>query len=195
LLVINAGTATRIGLVALLLVAPLIGRETPNWYRDVQWLNARGWFSPIGSFDLLAQLQSREGKTPNVIASPEYAVLEELRRVNPEHDLVFYPYSLGILEGHVPGMLGPYWCYIQATHSYSAASIISNLAETTYGHPIDPQDLFTLRMEEIHASLPAERIKTLFAEGRMTWFISTRLYPELSLESRVGAYYIYRKPL
>jgi hypothetical protein len=195
LLLGSAGTPTRIGLVALLLVGPLIGREIPNWYRDVQWLTARGWFSPIGSFDLLAQLQSREGTKPSVIERPEYAVLEELRRINPRHDLVFYPYSLGILEGHVPGMLGPYWCYIQATHSYAAASIISNLAETTYGRPIDPQDLFTPRMEEIHASIPAERIKTLFAEGRMTWFISTRLYPELSLERRVGEYYIYRKPL
>ena len=192
----RGGGLVRVGLVVMLVVAPLIASELPTWYEDSQWLTRHGWMSPISQIELLSQLQIRENSPALTVDSSAYSVLQALQRINPQKDMVFYPWSLGILDGQIPGMFAPFPCQNMAISSYAGVSIIHNFAESVYGHTIDPRDLFKARqMEEIHNAMTVERIRTLFARGRMSWFISKRLYLELPTEEQVGEYYIYRNPL
>ena len=159
-------------------------------------MSRRGWMSPISQTDLVSQLESRENRQPLSGDSAAYSVLQLLQRINPQRDVVFYPWSLGILSGRFPGILSPFYCDNAATSSYAAVSVLHNFAESVYGQTIDPKDLFKQRMEIVHHNaMTLERIRILFDTGSMSWFVSTRLYPDLPMEEQVGQYYIYRKPL
>ena len=121
-------------------------------------------------------------------------MLQKLKQLNPQQDVVFYPLSLDVIEGRMPSVFARYWCQLESTYSYSAASLFFRLAQKVYGQEIDSQDLWIVpRMDKIHNSLGAERISQMFDEGTMSFFISSRFYPELPIITHVENYFIYSK--
>ena len=161
----------------------------PGVYGDFLWLSHRGWSQPIRGAELLERITGQPESS-----QPGYAVLQKLKQLNPQQDVVFYPLSLDAIEGRMPAVFSRYWCQLESTYSYSAASLFFRFAQKVYGQEIDPQDLWVVpRMEKIHNSLGAERIAQMFDEGIMSFFISSRFYPELPMIARVENYYIYRE--
>ena len=97
------------------------------------------------------------------------------------------------MEGRLPNLISPYFCYILPQHSYAAASLISQHFDETFGRHFSLSELLGVGWGANFQLLKAHDVQKLFNNNSIGAFISTQQYPELSMASEVAPYFIYIK--
>ena len=183
----------RIALPIVLLLSILTVRQAPKWYTHLRLLSMHGWLSPIDS-EGLRRLSYAESDLFEDKAAPPFTVLKILQQVNVDLKPVLVDPDLGsLLEGRLPNLISPYFCYILPVHSYAAASLISQHFDETFGRHFSLSELLGAGWGANFQLLKAQDVQKLFDNNSIGAFISTQQYPELSMASEVAPYFIYIK--
>ena len=168
-------------------------RQAPKWYTHLRSLSLHGWLSPIDSVGL-RRLSGGEVDLFEPKAAPPFKVLNFLRNVNVDLKPVLVDPNLGsLLEGRLPNLNSPYFCYILPVHSYAAASLISQHFDETFGGHFSLNELVGVGGSATFQLLKVQDVQRLFDNNSIGAFVSTQQYPELSMASEVAPYYIYIK--
>lgn len=183
----------RIALPIILLLSILTVRQAPKWYSHLRLLSLHGWLSPIDSVGL-RRLSNGDTDLFEPKTSTPYKVLEILQQVNEDLKPVLVDPNLGsLLEGRLPNLISPYFCYILPVHSYAAASLISQHFDETFGRHFSLNELLGSGWVSNFQFVKAQDVQRLFDNNSIGVFISIQQYPELSMVSEVAPYYIYIK--
>lgn len=183
----------RIALPIVLLLAILTVRQAPKWYSHLRLLSMHGWLSPIDS-EGLRRLSKGDTDLFESQPAPPFKVLKILQQVNVDLKPVLVDANLGsLLEGQLPNLISPYFCYILPVHSYAAASLISHHLDEIFGRHFSLSEFLGVSWSANFQLLKAQDVQRLFDNNSIGAFISTQQYSELSMASEVAPYFIYIK--
>ena len=183
----------RIALPIALLLSILTVRQAPKWYSHLRLLTVHGWLSPIDGAGL-RRLSNGDTDLFESKAATPYKVLTSLKQINVDLMPVLVDPTLGgLLEGRLPNLISPYFCYVLPVHSYVAASQISQHLDEIFGRHVSLTEVLEVGWSDNFQSLKAQDVQRLFENNSIGAFVSTQLYPELRIASEVAPYFIYVK--